>query len=86
MGWRSCRAGGGTALQDVEGRAAATKLCPEMLEPQPQPAATHRAPGSKYSCALCPRPQDVYYLPLASAFKLFLEALGEQELPLLQKS
>lgn len=79
----------GTVLWDMEERAAAAKLPRNAGAPNPiqaQSSAAHHAPGSKYSCALCPRPQDVRYLLLASAFKLFLKAPGEQELPLLQSS
>lgn len=53
---------------------------------QAQSSAARHAPGSKYSCALCPRPQDVHCLLLASAVKLCLKAPGEQELALLQRS
>lgn len=63
----------------------AAELCPETLEPSSLSLHAHHAPGSKHSIALCPRPQDVHYSSLVSAFELFLEALGEQELPLPQK-
>lgn len=72
-------------LQNTEGRRVAAELCPETLEPSSLSLHAHHAPGSQYSSALCPRPQDVHYSSLASAFELFLEALGEQELPLPQK-
>lgn len=51
---------------------------------QPQPACSP-CPREPVQLCPCPRPQDVHYSSLASAFELFLEALGEQELPLPQK-